>query len=222
MGVGVVGDVCDGVAVADEELVPAQVVLEEGQCLLAALAPADRRGLVLPQPAREETEAEPAEHRHHVRLLEDQPADDPCAQQRLVRQERRVLGEVEKDRVRFLEVRRLVDLQDGRAPGRILRVVLVGEGVAAEDVDRDALVQLVELGQQQPHLVAVGRGAVVVQPQPLRHDSGSLHCSIISCGRDYAAQARRPDSSIRLSAKLSISSRRASFARHGAGIAAAP
>ena len=60
------------------------------------------------------------------------------------------------------------------------------------------------------------------QSQALRHDSESLHCSIISCGRDYAAQARRPDSSNRLSAKLSISSRRASFVRHDSGIAAAP
>jgi len=139
------------------------VVVEEAQHLERARLAANGVGIVRCQPPDEEPEAETAHRRDHVGLLVDQPVHDLGKLERVVREERRSLGEVEEDRVRLGQEAAVVGLEDRRGPGRVHRRVLVGQRVAGEDVDRHAFVVPAQLRQQQPHLVAVARSEVVVK-----------------------------------------------------------
>jgi len=81
------------------------------------------------------------------------------------RQERRPLGEVKQDRVRFRQEVAGCALEHRRPPGDVHGHELVGQRLAGEDVDRNALVVSAELSEQQANLVAVGRSGVVIQTQ---------------------------------------------------------
>src|SRR5207237_9252924 len=87
---------------------------------------------------------------------------------------------------------------------RVLAPVLVGERLAREDVDRDALVGPAQLGEQEPDLVAVGRSRVVVQLHRRLQRRRGLLCEIYAfsnfrtAGHDrvfstwsFVSQARR-------------------------------
>lgn len=113
----------------------------------------------------DEAEAQPPERRHHVGLLEDQPADDLRSLERIVWQQRCPIREENENRIRFGQVRRLVDLQHRRAALRVDRRVLAGERLAGEDVDRHSLVFQTELREHDSRLEAVGRRDVVVETE---------------------------------------------------------
>jgi hypothetical protein len=72
---------------------------------------------------------------------------------------------VDEDGVGLGERFHAVAFEHGHLALRVHAGVVVGERVAAEDVDRDALVLEPELREQQPDLVAVGGGGVVVQAE---------------------------------------------------------
>jgi len=165
MGVAVDGDVRDRVTAADEELPRREVAVEEPQHLDRALLAPDRLGVGRLQASDQQTEAQAAHRRDDVRLLEEEPAHDLSPLERVVGQVGRALGEVEQDRVRLGQEAAVVGLEHRRRPGRIDRRVLAGQRVAVEDVDLDALVRETEVRQEQPHLVAVAGGGVVVETQ---------------------------------------------------------
>ena len=134
---------------------------KRGEPELAALL----RLRLLGRPASgEQAEAQAADPWHHVGLLEDQPLEDVRAFELIVRQKLGSLGEEPEDRVRFLQIAAVIRFEDGSRARRILRRELVGERVAAEDVDRNALVRAVELRKQEARLVAVRGRGVIVEP----------------------------------------------------------
>jgi hypothetical protein len=92
------------------------------------------------------------------------PPQDPGALQLPLGQERRVLREVEQDRVGLGQKLALVGLEHRDAPVGVDPLQeLRGTGLAAVYVVLDPLEGEAELRQQQPDLVPVARGEVVVQ-----------------------------------------------------------
>jgi len=160
------------------------VVVEEAQHLERALLAAHGLRVGRRQPTDQKPEAQAAHRRDHVGLLVDQPVHDLGKLERVVREERRSLGEVEEDRVRLGQEAAVVGLEDRRGPGRVHRRVLVGQRVAGEDVDRHALVLAPEQREQKPHLEAVAGGVVVVEA----HHTGNAG------GRGNVRRGRSPAS----------------------------
>ena len=140
-------DVGDGIRVACEELAAAEVLVEQPQHLEAVLSAPRRVLAVRIQPSGDEAKTQAADRGDHVGLLVDEPAHDLRAVERIVRQERRPVGEVEEDR-RGLRHEPAVDrLEHRRRPRRIHLCVRIGERLAREDVDRDRLVVRAELSE---------------------------------------------------------------------------
>jgi hypothetical protein len=166
--IAVDADVRDRVPLADEEIAVAHVLIEQAEHFFAAPLAADGIIVARREPTGKEPEAKAAHRRDHVGLLVDQPANDLRTLERIVGKERRPLAEVEQDRAR-LRQEAVRGLEHGCRPHRVHGRVLVGEGLAREDVGRHALVRKLELRQQQAHLVAVGRRGVVVEPQRARY-----------------------------------------------------
>ena len=132
-------------------------------------------------------EARRADVRLEQVLLEEHPGVHVRALDRVGGEERRALGEVEQDRARLGD-RAAVDLEQRRPPGRVAGEVLVGLGVAGEDVGGDPLVRKAELREQHPHLEAVGRGREVVESES-RGRGFSLLGSSLSCRRKRSCHA---------------------------------
>lgn len=173
VGVPVHGGVGDRVSVADQELTHREVVVDHAERLDPD--PASSLGLLVVgcHAAGEEAEAEPADAADDVGLLVHEPAHDLCALDRRVREERRPVGEEHEDGVRLDQEPAGCDLEHRRRAQRVDAAVLLGEHVAAEDVDRNAIVVALCLREQQAHLVAVGGGPVVVQAEAVRRGLGN-------------------------------------------------
>jgi hypothetical protein len=163
--VGKEGDVRHRVAIPGEEVALSESLVQDSERGVAdRLAPLDLAAAG-PDALRDEAEAEAGDARDHLGLLEEEPAQGLRALVRVLRQVLRALREVDEDGVGLAERLGAVLLEDGRLPDGVDPGVVVGEGVAAEDVDGDALVGKAELGEEQPDLVAVGGGGVVVQAE---------------------------------------------------------
>ena len=165
--VGVERAVRHGVPPGGDELLPREPSLERRQRSRTGLVMARERLGPLGVPAGQPPEARRADVRLEQVLLEEHPGVHVRALDRVGGKERRALGEVEQDRARLGD-RAAVDLEQRRPPGRVPGEVLVGLGVAGEDVGGDPLVGKVELREQHPHLEAVGRGGEVVEPEERR------------------------------------------------------
>jgi hypothetical protein len=103
--------------------------------------------------------------RNHLRLLPEEPAQGLGTAGAVGGQEVGAVGEVQQDRVRLGQRVRPVLLEDWCLAQGIEPAELLRERVTGEDVDRDALVLAIELGEQEADLVAVAGGRVVVQAQ---------------------------------------------------------
>ena len=166
-------DVCDRVAVGDQEAPRLQVPIEQGEHLLAGLPPT--LGVRIPrhEPSGREPKAQASRRGDDLGLLVHEPADHLRPLERVVGPERTAVGEVDEHRGRFQYDPPVGKLEDGRGPRRIQHAELVGQGLAGEDVDRHALVARAELGEQQSHLETVRRGGVVVQLESQAGDRSS-------------------------------------------------
>ena len=166
---------------------------QAGEAPGASLLPLDRGRIVRRQPSNLEPEAQSAHRGDDVGLLEDEPAHDLRPLERVLGQHGRAGGEVRDDRVRLGQVP-VLRLQHGRRAGGVDPRELVGQRVAGEDVDRDALVLKSELGEDESRLVAVTRSRVVVETEGAHGDSligdavllpgGPLHDLLALIGSD--------------------------------------
>jgi hypothetical protein len=152
----------DGVPVTDEELARREVVIQETEHLVRTLSSPYRIRIVRCQPADLEPETQSAHGRNHVGLLVDKPAYDLSQLERVLGKQRRAGGEIEENCVRLRQVA-VLRLEHRRGAGRIDPREVVGQGFAVEDVDADALVRQAELGEDEPGLVAVAGGCIVIQ-----------------------------------------------------------
>ena len=137
-------DVGEAVVVADEELAPRHLRVQQCKHVVCRGATTRRIRLVRLQTPGDEPETQSTDRGNDVRLLEEEPAVDL----RITREEGCPLGEMEEDCIRLREEDPGWILEHRRGARRIDRRELVGQRVAAEDVDRNAFVPAAELRQQ--------------------------------------------------------------------------
>jgi hypothetical protein len=162
-GVRVKRAVGHGVTVADEEVLPREPSLEGRQRGGPGLVVACERLGPFGVSAGQAPEARRADVGLEQVLLEEHPGMQVRPFYSVVGQKRSSLREVQQDRARLGDRRAVLRLEQRRSPGRVPGQVLGGLGVTGEDVDRNALIGSSELGEQHPHLEAVGGRSVVVE-----------------------------------------------------------
>jgi hypothetical protein len=173
VGVAEHRDVGDRRAVPHEPGPRGEVVVEHGERAAPDLQPP----LQL-RAARERAEARRADPAHDPLLLEGQPLMDLRVGEPLRREPRRAVREVGEDGAGLRERRAVAELEHRRLADGVQGGVRVGQRVAAEDVDRHALVGLPEQGEQEADLVAVAGGGVVVESHAPVQRTDARECEL--------------------------------------------
>src|SRR5215210_2644832 len=136
MYVSVDRDVRDGVVLAGQKRGRVNLVLDDSQRGFAADTAAPCLLTGRRYSVGEEAEPKPAEGRHDLGLLEEQPPVHLPPLQGVVGQIRRTFGGREEDRVGLRQEYAGGHLEDRRCPRGVLLPILVGERVTGEYVDR--------------------------------------------------------------------------------------
>ena len=166
MRIAVHRDVRDRVPVGDEEVARGQVLVQQLQHLERAGAPPLGLRMFGRPAADEQAEPEAADHEHDVRLLVDQPAHDLCPLPRIVGEKRRAVREIRQDRVRLRQVRPSSVSSTGTVRIGLMRAYSSVSVPPAKMSTGTRSYSDAEVGEQEPHLVAIAGGAVVVELHP--------------------------------------------------------
>ena len=142
MQVAVERDVRHRVFRADDEVASRQVLVEQQQELLARRASDARVPIARSEPPGQEPEAKATDGRDHVGLLEDEPAVRPALAAHGSAGKQRPCRRRGAARIACRLGQRLGAVADEHRRGArgVESPVLLGQRVAGEDVDRDALV----------------------------------------------------------------------------------